>query len=232
VLPFSAYVTGYSETYNSNWDDIKYNGRSEFLYAFNSYRKTATFKLMIPIFQPDELKTKHDRLKLLQKGLAGKYSNNRLGGILTRINLGYYLYGAACIINNLTVSIPDDASWDWGVDGNSNLAYAMLLEANFQITIVDDSVVGFAEEKKEKLKPKPNPLPIPKPVIPKVVPVEIKRPKITVIPPPPKPREIPIDSTRVVKQQRLKGKGEVKKPTKPVKYGGGDFGGGGAGGDF
>jgi hypothetical protein len=235
ILPFSAYISGYSETYNSNWDDIKYNGRSEFLYAFNSYRKTATFKLMIPIFQPDELKVKHERLKLLQSGLAGKYSGNRLGGILTRINLGYYLYGAACIINNLTVSIPDDASWDWGVDGNSNLAYAMLLEANFQITIVDDSVVGFVEKKEEEKKenkPKPNPLPIPKPVVPKVVPVEIKRPKVTVAPPPPKPREIPIDSTRVVKPQRLKGKGEVKKPTKPVKYGGGDFGGGGAGGDF
>jgi hypothetical protein len=53
---------------------------------------------MIPIFEPDELKAKHDRLKLLQKGLAGKYLNNRLGGVITRINLGYYLYGAACII--------------------------------------------------------------------------------------------------------------------------------------
>ncbi len=243
VLPFSAYVSGYSETYNSNWEDIKYNGRSEFLYVFNSYRKTASFKLMIPIFEPDQLKTKHERLKLLQSGLAGKYSGNRLGGILTRINLGYYLYGAACIINGLTITIPDDASWDWGVDGNSNLAYAMLLEANFQITIVDDSVVGFVEKKEEEKKeepkkedkPKPNPLPIPKPVVPPVVPVEIKRPKVIVLPPPPKPIEIPVDSTRVVKNQKVAVKGSSKKPTKPKKFGGfggGDFGGGGAGGSF
>ena len=144
---------------------------------------------MIPIFEPDELKAKHDRLKLLQKGLAGKYLNNRLGGVITRINLGYYLYGAACIINSLTVSIPDEASWDWGVDGDPNMAYAMLLEANFQITVIDETVAAFEETKKETTPPpapkpgpapKPRPKPTPKPApLPTPKTINIPRPVIT-----------------------------------------------------
>ena len=227
VLPFSAYVTGYSETYNSNWDDIKYNGKSEFLFAFNSYRKTATFKLMIPSFSPDELKVKHDRLKLLQRGLAGKYKDNRLGGIITKINLGYYLYNAACIINTLTISIPDDASWDWGVDRDKNLAYSMLLEANFQITIVNDETPGF----KQITTPEPTATPSPiKPTLPpiKTTPIPIPTTIPVNIPRPPV-KSIPIDSTRVEKKPLKK----LEKNNKKFKgYGGGDFGGGGAGGSF
>jgi hypothetical protein len=231
VLPFSAYITGYSETYNSNWDDIKYNGRSEFLYTFNSYRKTATFKLMIPVFSPDQLKDKHNRLKLLQRGLAGKYKDNRLGGIITRINLGYYLYGAACIINNLTINIPDDASWDWGVDGDSNLAYSMLLEANFQITVVNEETSGFNQTTAPPPTATPPPVKPITPTIPKVVPVTIPKPKVNITPP--RVQSIPIDSTRVERKPLKK---LVKTPPKNNKkftgYKGGDFGGGGAGGDF
>ena len=227
ILPFSAYVTGYSETYNSNWDDIKYNGKSEFLFAFNSYRKTATFKLMIPSFSPDQLKDKHNRLKLLQRGLAGKYKDNRLGGIITKINLGYYLYNAACIINSLTISIPDDASWDWGVDGDPNLAYSMLLEANFQITIVNDETPGFKQITTPEPTATPSPIkPTPPPIkttpipIPTTIPVNIPRPPF---------KSIPIDSTRLEKKPLKK----LEKNNKKFKgYGGGDFGGGGAGGNF
>lgn len=238
VLPFSAYISGYSETYNSNWDDIKYNGKSEFLFAFNSYRKTATFKLMIPVFKPDELKVKHNRLKLLQRGLAGKYKDNRLGGIITKINLGYYLYNAACIINTLTVSIPDEASWDWGVDGDSNLAYSMLLEANFQITVVNDEIPGFTQTTTPEPTATPSPIkPTPPPIkptpipIPKNIPTNIPRPKVNINPPP--VTSIPVDSTRVAKKPLKK---LVKNPPKNNKkfqgYKGGDFGGGGAGGSF
>jgi len=69
-INLSSYLSSYNESYNSTWQDIKYNGRSEVFYSFDSYKKTASFKLQIPIFNPNELKTKHENLKLLQKGLA------------------------------------------------------------------------------------------------------------------------------------------------------------------
>jgi hypothetical protein len=232
-LPFSAYLSGYSETYNSTWSDIKYNGRSDFFFVFDSYKKTVSFKLQIPIFKPHDLKTKHAALETLQRGLAGKYLDNRLGGVITRIRLGHYLRNAACIINSLTVNIPEQASWDWDVDGNEDSSYAMLLEASFSITVIADDIPGFSsttpppikEEKKPEVK-KPEPKPNPKPVIDDKKPTVTKKNFLPVEP-------IKIDSTRVEKNQYYKGallkKGEVAKNYKFQGFGGGQPGGGGAG---
>jgi hypothetical protein len=134
---FSGYINGYSENYSSNWNDIKYNGRAEFLYNFVSYKKTASFNLQIPIFRAEDLEPTHKRLKELQSGLAGKYNNSRLGGIITKIKLGYYLADQYCIINSINIKIPDEASWDWGI---GTLAYSTLLDASFNITVIDDKI--------------------------------------------------------------------------------------------
>jgi hypothetical protein len=134
---FSGYINGYSENYTSNWNDIKYNGRAEFLYNFVSYKKTASFNLQIPIFRSEDLIPTHNKLKELQSGLAGKYNNSRLGGIITKIKLGYYLLNQYCIINSINIKIPDEASWDWGI---GTLAYSTLLDASFNITVIDDKI--------------------------------------------------------------------------------------------
>jgi len=212
TIPFSAYLSGYTENYDSSWDSIKYNGRSDFLYTFNSYKKTASFKLQIPVFNPYQLKSKHESLKTLQTGLAGKYLNNRLGGVMTKINLGYYLYDAVCIINNLSISIPNDASWDWGVDNDKNLAYAMLLEATFQITVIDNKIPGFNETIVTT--------PVPK--------VENIKTSDDIL----KTENALADVN--VKNEKEKKKIQIKNKTnfKFVDFGGGDFSGAGAGGGF
>jgi hypothetical protein len=140
---FKAYINGYSETYDSSWDSIKYNGRSEFLYAFNSYKKTATFKLQLPSFNKVDLFANHENLKKLQQGSAGAYSQNRLGGVLTEIKLGGYLNYDPCIISSMGVSIPNDASWDLMTEGSDNSPLSMLLEVNFNIIIIGKETPGY-----------------------------------------------------------------------------------------
>ena len=137
---FKAFITGYNETYDSSWDSIKYNGRSEFLYNFNSYKKTASFKLKIPSFNEIQLTQYHKELKFLQDGTAGMYYNNRLGGVITYIKLGYYLDDIPCIINSMNISIPDEASWDWDLEGGP---YSHLLEVTFNITVIGNEIPGL-----------------------------------------------------------------------------------------
>lgn len=217
---FSAYISGYSENYNSNWSDIKYNGRSEFFYVFDSYKKTASFKLQIPSFKLGDIDEQHNKLKSIQEGLAGKYLNNRLGGVITRIQLGKYLNNAPCIITSLNVTIPDQASWDIGKQ------YSMLLEADFQVIVLSDNIPGYVEVKvnppiPKTEDPKPSPTPAPKKTNP---PSPQPKPKVNVKESPIK--TIPIDSTRVTKNTYIKSNFPAP------KFGGGDFGGGGAGGDI
>jgi hypothetical protein len=155
-------MSGYNESYDSSWDGIKYNGRSEFFYTFNSFKKTASFKLQIPIFNQGELAAKHEALKNLQKSAAGAYLNNRLGGVITKIKLGHYLNYVPCIITNLKITIPNEASWDWGINNTDgvNQAYAMLLEADFSITVIGNEIPGW------NLGKTPSPPPLPEDVIP------------------------------------------------------------------
>jgi hypothetical protein len=176
---FSAYLSGYSEDYNSNWTDIKYNGRSEFFYTFNSFKKTASFKLQIPIFNQTELTKKHDELKKLQKSAAGAYLNNRLGGVISTVKLGHYLNYAPCIITNLKITIPNESSWDWGInnDDGDEQAYAMLLEADFSITVIGNEIPGWNLGKTPSPPPiKPEPIPIPK-----IEPIKIAKPSLPTI---------------------------------------------------
>jgi hypothetical protein len=174
-IVFVGYINGYSETYDSNWDSTKYNGRSDLLYTFNSYKKTANFKLKIPSSDPIELNNNHIKLKTLQDGAAGMYKNNRLGGVITYVNLGYYLGNVPCIITSMNISIPDDASWDIDVEKS------MLLEATFNLIVIGEEAPGVVI-KVTPPKPKvPNPdNPPPKKNVPKPqpIPIKIEKPKI------------------------------------------------------
>jgi len=143
-LEFKAFITGYSESHDSTWDSIKYNGRSEFLYTFNSYKKTASFKLKIPSFNKTDLDTNHTRLKILQNAMAGGYFQNRLGGYIIDINLAGYI-NSPCIINSMNISIPDEASWD--IDNKDStgdsIIYSTLLEATFNVIVLGNEVPGI-----------------------------------------------------------------------------------------
>jgi len=240
---FSAYMSGYSEDYNSNWNDIKYNGRAEFFYTFNSYKKTASFTLQIPIFTKAELQKKHNELKDLQNSTAGAYKDNRLGGVITVIKLGGYLDNEPCIINSLKITIPNDTSWDFVKDSNheGKNAYAMLLEASFNITVIGNRIPGFL------LQDTPVP-PIKKDSEPEI-PKPVKRNPVDPLPPRtinyiqtnlPQIKSIPIDNVGIVQNQAggILNTQTGAKPGDPYKryydfkgFGGGQPGGGGAGSD-
>jgi hypothetical protein len=180
-IEFVGYINGYTENYESNWDSIKYNGRSDLLYTFNSYKKTASFKLKIPSSDPIKLNNNHIKLKTLQDGAAGMYKDNRLGGVITYVYLGYYLGYVPCIITSMNISIPDDASWDIDVEKS------MLLEATFNLIVIGEEAPGIVIKvtpPKTKVPNPDNPPPKKNVPVPPPIPVVIERPKI-ILPPAP-----------------------------------------------
>jgi hypothetical protein len=101
----------------------------------------------------------------------------------------------------------------------------MLLEATFQLIVIDDKTPGFNQTIVEPPKPKVvDPIPIPPRPIP-LAPEPITPPKLTIKVPGLEP--IIIDSTRVEQKQNY-----IKTQVPFPNFGGGTFGGGGAGGGF
>ena len=231
ILKFLGYITDYSENYDSNWGDIKYAGRNEKFYIFNDFKRTVTVGFNIPCYNYDELLAKHCILSELASILAGKYQNNLLlGGIITKLKVGNYINNQPGIITNLSFSPIQDSSWDL----DAQLAF--YLKVSFGFTLIHNYLpqyteCGFIYKPPDPITPPPTPPPTPTPPPPTPTPVTSSI--------------IPTNNTgsyleplgRVDLRDRPVST-YVKKPyilddlKKTTKYGGGSFGGGGAGSDF
>jgi len=162
TLKFLGYITDYSETYDSSWNDVKYAGRNEKFYIFNEFKRTATVGFNIPCFNSKELEQKHCDMSELASVLAGKYQDNiLLGGIITRLKVGRYIDDQPGIITNLTFSPIQDSSWDL----DAQLAF--YLKVSFGFTLIHNFLpqygkCGFIDRKPDPI-PEPTPTPTPTP---------------------------------------------------------------------
>jgi hypothetical protein len=139
---FSAYMKGFKDDFNATWNEINYAGRAESFYVYNKFKRNVNFNLQIPCFNRTELFEKHRNLGQLASTTAGAYnSQGLLGGVLLQINLGNYLVGEFGILNSLSYSIPDDASWDVTPEGR----LSMYLDASFNFTIIHKELPQYKE---------------------------------------------------------------------------------------
>lgn len=111
-LNFLAYLTDYSDSFDSSWNDIKYVGRAEKFYIFNEFKRSVNLGFNIPCFNRKELKDNHTKLNQLVSILAGKYNGGLLGGIITYLKLGNYVDNQPGIITNLNFNPIEGSSWD------------------------------------------------------------------------------------------------------------------------
>lgn len=140
TVVFSAYMSGFKYNSNSNWNPIKYVGRSESFYTFTEHKRDVSFNLQIPCFNRTHLLEKHRGLSELQSAGAGKYSGeNRLGGIITKLTLGNYLVDEPGILTSVSFDIPDVSSWD--IDEK----LAMYINAQFSFTIIGKELPTYKE---------------------------------------------------------------------------------------
>lgn len=230
TLKFLGYITDYSEDYNSSWSDVKYAGRGEKFYIFNEFKRTATVGFNIPCYNYNELLAKHCLLSELASVLAGKYQDNLLlGGIITKLKVGNYINNQPGIITNLNFSPIQDSSWDL----DAQLAF--YLKVSFGFTIIHNYLPQYTECGFIYKTPDPILPPPPKP--PEPTPAPTPNPPVT-------SSIIPTNNTGSLKplgRVDLRDRPDttyVRKPyilddlKKTTKYGGGRFGGGGAGGTF
>jgi hypothetical protein len=142
TFAFNAYMSGYKDNFDATWNDVNYVGRSESFYIYSKFKRTVSFDLKIPCFNKIELFEKHRALGQLASVTAGSYNNRvLLGGVLIKINMGNYLVGEYATLNNVSYSIPDDASWDIANDA----LLSMYIDASFSLTIVHKKLPEYRQ---------------------------------------------------------------------------------------
>jgi hypothetical protein len=142
TFAFNAYMSGYKDNFDATWNDVNYAGRAESFYIYSKFKRTVNFDLKIPCFNKIELFEKHRALGQLASVTAGSYNNKLLlGGVLIKINMGNYLVGEYATLNNVSYSIPDDASWDISNDA----LLSMYIDASFSLTIVHKKLPEYRQ---------------------------------------------------------------------------------------
>ena len=192
---------------------------------FNEFKRSVSVGFNIPCFNEDELENRHCAISELASTLAGKYENNLLGGIITRLKLGSYIDNQPGIITNLTFQPIQDSSWDLDME------LAFYLKVTFNFTVIHDYLPQYTEcgfifnppvVEPPKKEPKPEPPPPPPPPAPAPAPS-----------PSPGPRPILFTNDKKIQDNTYVKKPLTKSPIRKFQgFGGGSSGGAGAGGSF
>jgi hypothetical protein len=139
-LKFLAYITEYSDNFDSTWNDIKYVGRGESFYIFNGFKRSANLGFNIPCYSQENLLIQHTKLNQLVSILAGDYNTEGLlGGIITRLTVGNYINNQPGIINNLSFQPIENSSWDL----DKKLAF--YIKVSFGFTLIHNFVPRYGK---------------------------------------------------------------------------------------
>jgi hypothetical protein len=116
-IPFSATVTGITDSNTAEWEPIEYLGRPDKLYYYRGFTRDVNFRFTVNAHSIKELMPMWQRINYLV-GLTkpSNYTERGLGGFMippmVQLTLGDFYKNHFVVIKSCNVVIPDDASWE------------------------------------------------------------------------------------------------------------------------
>jgi hypothetical protein len=118
-IHFRAFIEGFSDSYNATWSDVQYVGRGDKFYNYGGFTREINIGWTVYAQSKAELIPMYKKLNYLATSLAPDYSSGGfMRGSLARLTVGGYLYNQLGIIKGLTYTIPDESTWEIGIDEN------------------------------------------------------------------------------------------------------------------
>lgn len=115
-MHFRAFIDNISDSYDAEWNAIKYMGRGEKFYKYGGYDRKMSLGFTVVAQSKDELNVMYDKLNFLASSLAPEYLDSLTSGYMcgniAYITLGDYIYDQPGIITSLTYDIPEESPWE------------------------------------------------------------------------------------------------------------------------
>lgn len=116
-IHFRAFLDGISDNYNSEWNSFKYTGRGENFYTYQGFTRDISLGWSVAAQSRAELIPMYKKLNYLASVCAPDYSNSGyMRGNLVQLTIGGYLYETVGIIRGFTYEMPQDATWEIGIN--------------------------------------------------------------------------------------------------------------------
>ena len=120
-IHFRAFLEGFSDNYSATWSDVQYVGRGDKFYNYGGFTREISMGWTVYAQSKAELIPMYKKLNYLATSLAPDYSSGGfMRGSLARLTVGGYLYNQLGIIKGITYTIPDESTWEIGIDEKGN----------------------------------------------------------------------------------------------------------------
>jgi hypothetical protein len=112
---------GISDSVQPDWSGYKYQGRGEEFFQYGGFSRNLSMGFSVVAQSKEELSIMYQKLNYLQSVMAPNYSTaGYMRGNIVQLTIGGYLYETPGVITSLDYSIPNDSTWEIGIDTNGN----------------------------------------------------------------------------------------------------------------
>ena len=122
-IHFRAYIDNFSDGYTANWESQKYMGRGEPFYKYGGFERKINLGFTVAAQSKEELLQQYKKLNFLASNLAPTYSKSGyMGGPLVTLTMGGWCSYLPGFIESLTLDVPEESSWEIGIDDVGELS--------------------------------------------------------------------------------------------------------------
>lgn len=116
-IHFRAFIDDFSDSYQAEWSPVQYIGRGEKFYTYGGFGRTISLGWTVAAQSKPELIAMYKKLNFLASNLAPDYSGyGYMRGPLIQLTVGGYIYEQPGFITAMTLNIPQDSSWEIGIN--------------------------------------------------------------------------------------------------------------------
>ena len=121
AMNFRAFIDSFDDSYSADWGSTQYVGRGDKFYNYKGFSRNINMSWTVYAQSKAELIPMYKKLNYLASSLAPDYSEGGyMRGNLIYLTMGGYLYRQLGILNSITYTIPQESTWEIGIDTKGN----------------------------------------------------------------------------------------------------------------
>lgn len=123
---FRAFLTGYNDSHEGQWDSKRYAGRGENFYTYQGFDRTVSFNFKVAAQSKQEMKPLYQKLNYLLSTLYPDYGvgTGFMKGNFTKLTIGDLFVRTPGILTSLNLTVADEYAWEIAMnepeDGNDS----------------------------------------------------------------------------------------------------------------
>ena len=138
TMHFRAFIDSFSDKFTSEWGNTQYVGRADKFYSYKGFDRSISLGFTVYAQSKKEISGMYEKLNYLASTTAPSYANGGfMKGNLMRITVGDYVKNQLGICKGFSYDIPNEFSWDIGIDDEGNAGGTKQLPFGMKVVSFD-----------------------------------------------------------------------------------------------